>query len=67
MSFVRQDFPEDLAYTIVKVLIEHVNEVAKVHADAAEWNLQNYRRMIAIPFHPGAIEYYKEKGVWREK
>ena len=67
MSFVREDFPEDLAYTIVKVLIEHVGEVAKVHADAAEWNLQNYRRMIAIPFHPGAIKYYKEKGVWKEK
>jgi len=67
MSFVREDLPEDLVYNVTKVLIEHVDEVAKIHPSAAEWNLENYRRMIAIPFHPGAIKYYKEKGVWKEK
>lgn len=67
MNFVREDLPEDLVYNVVKVLIERVDEVAKVHPSGAEWTLENYDRMIAIPFHPGAIKYYKEKGVWKGK
>lgn len=65
LAFVRQDMPEDMAYNITKAWIEHVDEMTKVHPSGAEWNMENAQKEVKIPFHPGAIKYYKEKGVWK--
>lgn len=67
MAFVRQDMAEELVYRIIKTLMENVDNMAKIHPSAADWNLQNSQKMITIPFHPGAIKYYKERGVWKGK
>ncbi len=52
------------AYTIAKTLIEKKDEIVKVHKEAESFSLDNQvQDRSPIPFHPGALKYFKEKGV----
>jgi TRAP transporter TAXI family solute receptor len=56
--------PDQVAYDIVKTFIEHQKELVAVHAEAASITLENQRdKNTTIPWHPGALKYYKERGV----
>lgn len=55
--------PEQTAYQIVKTLIEHKPELVAVHKDAEHISLDSQRIGSPIPFHPGALKYFAEKGV----
>lgn len=55
----------DVAYNIVKALFENQNELAASHAKGKELNLKNAASGVSIPFHPGAVKYFKEKGVMK--
>ena len=61
---VRQDFPEETAYRVTKTLMESQKELAAVHNVGKEWTMENTLKKPPAPFHPGAIKYFKEKGVW---
>jgi TRAP transporter TAXI family solute receptor len=54
---------ESLAYQITKVLHERTAELVAVHQAAKEITLKSAVAGSPIPFHPGALRYYKEKGV----
>ena len=54
---------EDVIYNITKALIENQTELASAHAKGKELSLQTATKGVSIPFHPGAVKYYKEKGV----
>jgi TRAP transporter TAXI family solute receptor len=55
---------EQLAYDITRVLYEKKADWVAVHREAGELNLTNQNAANAgIPFHPGAIRYYVEKGM----
>ncbi|MBI2357925.1 MAG: TAXI family TRAP transporter solute-binding subunit [Deltaproteobacteria bacterium] len=54
---------ESLAYQITRVLLEHTPELVAVHKAAREITLKNAVLGSPIPFHPGALRYYKEKGI----
>jgi hypothetical protein len=56
---VRDDFPEDLAYAITKALFEKKADLVIVHKSAEELTSTGS----SIAFHPGAIKYFKEKGM----
>ncbi|NWG75524.1 MAG: TAXI family TRAP transporter solute-binding subunit [Rubrivivax sp.] len=63
-----QSFPEEAAYRIIKTLLgPHYEELKLVHTTAKEYNVQGTVNQFCIPFHPGAIRYYKEIGVWKEE
>lgn len=54
---------EALAYQIAKILLEHTPELVAVHSAAKELTLTGAVQGSAVPFHPGAIRYYKERGI----
>ena len=43
-------------------ILEHTAEIGEVHPAGKEWHLQNAVAGVAIPFHPGAARYLREKG-----
>jgi len=65
--FTYKDLPDNLAYLIVKTAFENLDELKGVHRYYKQWALKTAVENIPIPMHPGAIKYYKEKGVWTEK
>jgi TRAP transporter TAXI family solute receptor len=56
--------PEQVAYSIVKTFIEKKDELVAVHREAASITLDNQlNKNTTIPWHPGALKFYKERGV----
>jgi TRAP transporter TAXI family solute receptor len=60
---VAAEMPDDLVYQITKALIEKKADVAKVHEKGKTIDLKTAVNGFSIPLHPGALKYYKEKGV----
>ena len=60
---VHERMDENMAYQITKLLHERTPELAAVHQAATEITLKG--AVIGSPhsIHPGALRYYKEKGV----
>ncbi|HSR10260.1 MAG TPA: TAXI family TRAP transporter solute-binding subunit, partial [Thermodesulfobacteriota bacterium] len=54
---------ESLAYGIVKTLFDHKEDLALGHAVGKEVKLENAVLNSPLPYHPGAIKYYTEKGL----
>ncbi|MBV7483306.1 TAXI family TRAP transporter solute-binding subunit [Bordetella sp. BOR01] len=55
---------DQTAYNIVKTIFESRDDLIAVHKDTAEFKLENQKTAASpIPFHPGAVKYFTEKGV----
>jgi len=57
------DFDAELAYQITKLLFERRPELAQVHKEAANITLIGAAGRSPLPFHPGAVRYFRERGV----
>ena len=56
--------PDKIAYDIVKTFIEHRDDLIAVHGEAKAIELANQvPKNSPIPWHPGAVKYFTEKGV----
>ncbi len=62
---VNSEIKEDVVYNLTKALFDNQAELASAHAKGKELNLQSAVKGVSIPFHPGAIKYYKEKGLMK--
>jgi TRAP transporter TAXI family solute receptor len=61
---VNEKTDEKLVYDIVKTMFEKKAEIVAVHKDAMALSLENQLTGGSpIPFHPGALKYFKEKGL----
>jgi TRAP transporter TAXI family solute receptor len=61
---VHEKMDEKLVYEIVKTVFEKKEDLAAVHSEAANLKISNqYEGGSPIPFHPGAIKYFAEKGL----
>ena len=48
----------------MKTVFEHQKELIAVHKEAENFKLENQKASASpLPWHPGALKYYKEKGV----
>jgi len=55
---------EQLVYDVTKLLYEQREEVAAKHPAGRAINPANVIRDTGTPFHPGAIRFYRETGIW---
>ncbi len=60
---VHQDFSADLAYQITKLIYERRAELAQVHKEAANITVTGVAGRSPVPFHPGAVKYFKERNI----
>lgn len=52
------------AYNIVKTIFDKRDDLIKVHKEARNFLLENQKAAASpIPFHPGAVKYFAERGV----
>lgn len=56
---------EGMVYNLTKALFENQAELATAHAKGKELNIKTAVTGVSIPFHPGAVKYYKEKGLMK--
>jgi TRAP transporter TAXI family solute receptor len=61
----RDDLPDEIAYQVVKTLIEKRDELVRAYPAFAAFDPKQAAtpENTGIPLHPGAIKYYKEKGL----
>jgi len=57
---------EELVYQVTKTIYENREAVIAKHAAGRAINPQNAARNTGTPFHPGAIRFYQEIGIWKE-
>ena len=59
-----ESLDEKTAYNIVKAIFDKRDDLIAVHKEAANFRLENQKTAASpIPFHPGVVKYFAEKGV----
>lgn len=59
---VHKDTPDDFVYEVLKATFANVDILIRAHSSAQEVKPE-YIAYSPIPLHPGAVRYYKEKGI----
>jgi hypothetical protein len=62
---VHKDMSPELAYRLTKAFNDNYQKARKVHASMETYEIKDGPTGCGIPLHPGAIKYYKEKGVMK--
>jgi TRAP transporter TAXI family solute receptor len=62
-ALAHKDMADDMAYLITKTVLENNDRLVKGHPAARETIAANATRNAFLPFHPGAVRYYKEKDI----
>ncbi|QXM05237.1 TAXI family TRAP transporter solute-binding subunit [Crassaminicella indica] len=58
------DLDEDLVYELVKSIYENYDEISDAHKALEFVRLEEaIKGLPPVPLHPGAVKYYKEKGI----
>jgi TRAP transporter TAXI family solute receptor len=55
---------DDTAYKVAATLFDNIAEFHTFHSAAKEWTMKETLDEPKIPYHPGAIRYFKEKKLW---
>ena len=59
-----ENMDDKTAYNIVKTIFDKRADLIAVHKEAENFKLENQKTAATpIPFHPGAVKYFAEKGI----
>lgn len=64
--FVNAAMPEEQVHQILTTIFDNLEEVKEIHPEAQKLSLETATVGSSIPFHPGAVRFYTERGVWQE-
>ena len=59
--------PDDVVYNIVKMLHDNKDALVKGQPVFRNFEPNAMTQEIGVPWHPGAIKFYKEAGQWPPK
>lgn len=60
---VNKNLDENTVYQMTKAIFENLEELGASHAKGKEISAQKAVTGVSVPFHPGAVKYYKEAGL----
>ena len=61
---VNADLDNKLVYQIIKTIDQNLDTVKKIHPSLKKMNRKIWAKSsVPVPYHPGAIRYYKEVGL----
>ena len=55
--------PADQVYAVVKTIFENLDTLRGLHPAFKILNPKDMLKGLSAPMHPGAVKYYKEKGL----
>lgn len=61
----RTDMSNAMVYKIAKAVIENLGCIGSIYAPAKALTPQWCASKLGNPFHPGAIQYFKDAGLWK--
>jgi uncharacterized protein len=62
-AIAHKNLPDSLAYEITRLALDNNDRMVQIHATASETLVENWDKNTFMPFHPGAAQYYAEKGI----
>jgi len=66
--FTRANMPDEVIYKITKAVYENKKDMAAVFAALNDFEPAGMARDYDdLTYHPGAIKFYQEKGLWPPK
>ena len=60
---VNRDLDADLVYRVTKALFQNLEKIRTSHPSVSELDLESAVQGMPIPYHPGALKYFVEKGL----
>jgi TRAP transporter TAXI family solute receptor len=60
---VNRSMPDELAYTVTRVLFDGQSDLAAIHPEARHLSLATAVKGSPAAFHPGALRFYHDRGV----
>ena len=65
LAVSRADLPESFIYEVMKAIWDHFDdELSPMHPNFKYFEKGSLIHRSTLPFHPGAIKYWKEAGLW---
>ncbi|MDP2643801.1 MAG: TAXI family TRAP transporter solute-binding subunit, partial [Desulfobacterales bacterium] len=63
-SFAHKDLPDAVVYACVKAILDNAATVQGLNRQFKSFSLDTVAPVINVPYHPGAVKAFKEKGLW---
>ena len=59
---------EQVITTILRAIWDNVDKLPALHPTFKEWTRERaVDAEVTVPYHPAAVQFYKERGVWSAK